>query len=220
MVYKINNENIPFWAIQLSQSLLQNVKQKDVYTFEHCCRVGRSAKRLAKAMGLSKYDQHRLEFVGLFHDIGKVGIPDAVLLKKSSLNDEEYKKIIEHPLKSVEIIKPLTNVPFFRSLMPGVRYHHERIDGKGYPFTLRGERIPLAARIVAVVDAVDAMLNSRPYQEGHSWDYVVDELRAFSGKQFDARIVKIYLEGAQVWPSIKKVDNNEFVVKHIMDKAA
>jgi HD-GYP domain-containing protein (c-di-GMP phosphodiesterase class II) len=193
---------------------------KDPFTFYHCCRVGRAARRLAQAAGLNEYDQHRLEFSGLFHDIGKVGIPDDILLKPGSLTKQEFETMKSHALKSAEILEPLNNIAFFKSLLPGIRSHHERIDGKGYPYNLEGDKIPLTARIITIVDTVDAMMHTRPYRQGLTFDIVKNELEQFSGKQFDAQLVKIYLDAIRFWKTDHEEDKEEMVISQILKKSA
>ncbi|MCB0355937.1 MAG: HD domain-containing protein, partial [Bdellovibrionales bacterium] len=172
-----SDTEIPVWAIDAINALLQTLKLKDPFTFYHCCRVGRASRRLANALGLSEHEQNILEFSGLLHDVGKVGIPDDILLKPSRLTDEEMTKMKSHAELSCEIIKPLMHIPFFRFLLPGIRYHHEQYDGSGYPSQLSGERIPLAARVIAVVDTVDAMTHTRPYRKALSIERALQELR-------------------------------------------
>ena len=185
---------IPEWASMSVESLFQALKFKDPFTFFHCCRVGREAKKLAHSLGLDDYEQDVLEFSGLLHDIGKIGIPDSILLKNSRLNEDEIKIMKTHAELSCQIIEPFLSVPFFRFLIPGIRYHHERFDGKGYFQGLTGEEIPLAARVIAVVDSMDAMMNSRPYRQALSFEAARHELIAHSHTQFDPRIVQVYLE--------------------------
>lgn len=213
--------DIPDWANPIANSLLINVKLKDIFTFYHCCRVGRNARRLAQALGLSDYDQFRLEFAGLFHDIGKIGISENILQKPGKLTDVEYGLMKAHPLKSTEVIEPLADKDaFFKSLLPGIRSHHEKIDGRGYPFGLEGDQIPLAARIISVVDTVDAMMNTRPYRRSMSMEEVRQELINFSGRQFDAQIVKIYLEASRFWKDVSERDQDEYVINHILTQVA
>lgn len=196
-------DDIPDWAMPVANSILQTVKEKDPHTFLHCCRVGRNARQLAKALGLNEFEQAVLEFSGLFHDIGKVGVPDSILLKPGRLEKDEIEIMKAHPIKSATIIEPLSNNPFFRFLLPGIRYHHEKIDGTGYPFGLVGERIPLPARVVAVVDTFDAMTNVRPYRKPLPKDKVLQELKDFSGTQFDIHMVKVFL---QLLPHLERQD--------------
>jgi HD-GYP domain-containing protein (c-di-GMP phosphodiesterase class II) len=190
----VSTVKVPQWANVVAQSILAAVKQKDPDTFFHCCRVGQAARQLAKVMGLSEFEQVILEFSGLFHDVGKMGVPDDILLKPAKLTAKEIEIMKSHPELSVQIIKPLLDDPFFRFLVPGIRYHHEKIDGTGYPHKLAGNNIPLPARIVAIVDTVDAMTQSRPYRPGQPMEKVTQELIDFSDRQFDKHLVKIYLE--------------------------
>lgn len=196
-------DDIPDWASQVANSILLTLKEKDPHTFYHCCRVGRGARQLAKAAGLNEFEQAVLEYSGLFHDVGKVGIPDNILLKPGRLDREEIEVMKAHPIKSAAIIDPLTHNAFFRFMLPGIRYHHEKTDGTGYPFGLVGERIPLSARVVAVVDTYDAMTNVRPYRKPLPKDKVIQELKDFSGRQFDAQLVKVFLE---LLPHLEKAD--------------
>lgn len=213
--------DIPDWANSTANALLISLKLHDNFTFYHCCRVGRSARRLAKAVGLSDYDQYRLEFSGLFHDIGKMGVSENILQKPGKLTDIEYGLMKAHPLKSAEIIEPLAEQnDFFKSLLPGIRSHHEKIDGRGYPFGLEGDQIPLAARIIAIVDTVDAMMNTRPYRRSMSVEEVRQELIKFSGKQFDSYLVKIYLEASRFWKHVAERDLEDYVINDILTKVA
>lgn len=214
-------DDIPEWATQVASSILQTVKEKDPHTFYHCCRVGRASRQLAKAAGLNEFEQAVLEYSGLFHDVGKVGIPDNILLKPGRLEQTEIDQMKSHPVKSAAIIDPLTFNAFFRFLLPGIRYHHEKIDGTGYPFGLVGERIPLPARLVAVVDTFDAMTNVRPYRKPLPRDKVINELKLFSGTQFDANLVKVFLEYLPFLEKLdqNKVDQEEMVVAKIIKAA-
>lgn len=187
---------IPNWAPDAAAAILQTVLKKDPFTFFHCCRVGQASRKLGRLLQLPEYELAILEYSGLFHDIGKVGLPDHILLKPGRLDEQEHDMMKNHAEMSVEIIRPLTKEPFFRFLLPGIRFHHERFDGKGYPVGLIGEKIPLIARAIAVTDAVDAMMNTRPYRQALSWEYVKKELVDYSGTQFDPRLAQIYLEGA------------------------
>lgn len=210
---------VPSWASFVAQSILNTVKVKDPFTFYHCARVGRGSRKLAQAMGLSEYDQVRLEFAGLFHDIGKVGIPDNILLKPGKLTNPEFETMKSHSLMSAAILEPLKEYEFFKSLLPGIRAHHERIDGRGYPYGLKGDQIPLSARIITVIDSVDAMMNTRPYRQGLDFAHVKNELLDFSGTQFDQSIVKVYLDAVRFWNSLESQDPEDQVVHHILKSA-
>ena len=140
------------------------------------------------------------EFAGLFHDVGKVGVPDSILLKPAKLTEEEFNVMKSHPEKSVQIIQPLADkVAFFQNLIPGVLHHHERFDGKGYPEGVWGEDIPLTARMILVVDTFDAMTANRAYRTGLPAEVAYKELQEFAGRQFDAQLVKIFLQVQPTW---------------------
>lgn len=199
-------DDIPEWSLETARQLLDQVKQKDNFTFEHCCRVGRGSRKLAKAIGLNEFEQAILEYAGLFHDIGKVGIPLEILTKPGRLDRNEIEIIKSHPVLSAKMIEHLEHVPFFRFMLPGIRYHHEKIDGDGYPHALKGENIPLFARVIAVVDSYDAMTNVRPYRNALPEEKAIQELKDFSGTQFDERLVKAFLA---FLPEYKKLSETE-----------
>lgn len=190
---------IPHWSIEIAQSIMAKVKAKDSETFEHCVRVSRMARLLSDAAGLSTLESRVVEYAGLFHDIGKVGVPDSILMKPAKLTDREYEVMKSHPVLSVEILQPLSHVEFFALTIPGIRHHHERYDGRGYPDGLMGENIPLASRIILVVDTFDAMTWSRPYRKGLPWEVAYKELVEFSGRQFDPKLVSIFLKEHPKW---------------------
>ena len=206
--------NIPKWAELISQALLQSLKERDPYTYGHCRRVARNARLLAKAAGLTEEQQAIIEYSSLFHDLGKIGIPDRVLLKPDRLNEEEEAIMREHPIKSVEIIQPLVSLPFFNSMVPGIRHHHERIDGGGYPDGMQGEHIPLHARIILIADTFDAMTTTRPYRKGRAEEFAYKELMQFSGRQFDPQLVQIFLKAHPTWDKIEEEITEQFVATH------
>lgn len=193
------DQKIPVWATDVAASILDAVKKKDPFTFYHCCRVGRAARLMGIEMGMPEYDLALLEFSGLLHDVGKIGVPDSILLKPARLTPEEVEIMKNHAEMSVSIIRPLTRDEFFRYLVPGIRFHHERFDGGGYPMALKGEKIPLFARIISVVDTVDAMLNTRPYRQALTMEHVKQELVEHSGTQFDPKLVQLYLAASPRW---------------------
>lgn len=216
----MSKNEIPVWAADAATAILQTVLKKDPFTFHHCCRVGQAARRLGRELQMPEFELAILEYSGLFHDIGKIGVPDSVLLKPARLTDGENLVMKNHAEMSVEILRPLTKHAFFRFLIPGVRYHHERFDGQGYPVGLKGEKIPLIARALAVVDAVDAMMNTRPYRNAMTWDYVQKELLDYSGSQFDPHIVQVYLAAAQKGIFAETEGADEVVVPIIVKTAA
>lgn len=211
-------DDIPEWSLEVARQLLDEVKAKDPFTFHHCCRVGRNSRRLAKAIGLNEFEQAILEYSGLFHDIGKARIPTEILVKPGRLDKNEIEIMKSHPTLSAEMIQHLDHVPFFRFMLPGIKYHHEKIEGSGYPNALRGDAIPLFARVIAVVDSFDAMTNARPYRNPLPEEKAVHELREFSGRQFDFHLVKAFLE---ILPDLKSSaePSDEIVVPHLIRAA-
>jgi HD-GYP domain-containing protein (c-di-GMP phosphodiesterase class II) len=204
-------DSIPKWAEQVASSLLQALKERDPYTYGHCRRVARHARLLAQAAGLSEFEQSAVEYASLFHDLGKMGIPDSILLKPGRLTEEEEAIMRAHPVKSAEIIQPLTSVPFFKTVLPGIRHHHERFDGKGYPDGVWGDAIPLIARIILIADTFDAMTTTRPYRKGMDKSIAYKELLTFSGRQFDTQLVKVFLQAHPTWGEIEEEISESFV---------
>ncbi|MES2857052.1 MAG: HD-GYP domain-containing protein [Bdellovibrionota bacterium] len=191
--------DIPDWTLDAAKAIMETVRVKDQATYEHCVRVSRGVRLLAQAAGLNVIDQKIVEFAGLFHDIGKVGIPDEILLKPARLTDAEFEIMKEHPEKSVQILQPLSHVDFYARLLPGIKYHHERFDGSGYPHEISGEEIPLESRLILVVDTFDAMTADRAYRKGLPPEVARKELNDFAGRQFDPRLVKIFCEAQPLW---------------------
>ena len=173
------------------QTLRYTVEAKDPYTRGHSDRVSAYSVLLGKYLGLSETDLRTLEVGGLFHDIGKIGIPDSILLKESKLTDDEYSEIKNHPSIGAHI---LCNASIFQDIIPIVKHHHERFDGKGYPGKLKGEEIPYLARITAVADTFDAMTSKRTYRNALPLDVVKEEIADCSGTQFDPEIAKVFLD--------------------------
>jgi putative methionine-R-sulfoxide reductase with GAF domain len=178
-------------------SLARAVEAKDIYTEAHTERVARTSRALGESAGVSGPDLDNLYRGGMIHDIGKIGVPDAILLKPAALTPNEFDVIRRHPLVGEEIARPLRSAA---SLLSIIRHHHERVDGRGYPDGLRGDQIPLLARIVAICDAFDAMISDRPYRRGRTHQEAIDVLRQGAGTQWDARLVGIFVQdivGAQ-----------------------
>lgn len=213
-------DDIPEWSLDTARQLLNEVKEKDPFTFEHCCRVGRGSRALAKAIGLNEFEQAILEYSGLFHDIGKARIPIEILTKPGRLDRSEIEVMKSHPTLSADMIQHLDHVPFFRFLLPGIKYHHEKVEGDGYPNAMKGDDIPLFARLIAVVDSYDAMTNARPYRNPLPEEKAIAEIKAFSGKQFDPKLAKYFLE---LLPFLKKEERNlekeELVVARLLKAA-
>jgi len=146
-------------------TLARSIEGKDPYTHGHCERLSDYSARLAEHLGLGEDQITALRRAGVVHDIGKIAVPDAILLKPGKLSEEEWKLIREHPVVGERICEPLRS---FRSVLPIIRYHHEKFDGSGYPDGLRGDDIPIAARVLQVVDVYDALTTERPYKRAFS----------------------------------------------------
>lgn len=170
-------------------TLAETIEKRDPYTGNHTKRVMEYSLAIGKTLGLAEQDMTRLQFGAVLHDIGKIGVRDNVLLKESALTDEEFEQIKKHPVYGEEIIRPISQ---FKSAIPGVKHHHEKFNGRGYPDGLKGEEIDITARIIAVADSFDAMTSNRPYREGLSMDVAFEELRKYSGTQFDPEVVDAF----------------------------
>ena len=166
------------------------VEAKDPYSAGHSKRVGFYAMQIGEVMGLDEEMLHTLNDAGILHDIGKIGIKDEILLKPSALNPEEWKIMQQHPLIGEAIVKPVQSLSKVVAL---VRHHHERFDGRGYPSALKGEEIPLGARILAVADGYDSMITDRPYRKRLSLEETKAELQRGAGTQYDPAMVKAFL---------------------------
>src|SRR5450759_5457 len=172
------------------RSLAAAVDAKDPYTHGHSDRVATYYGAIAEKLDLSGEQRIALEMAAYLHDIGKIGIRESILLKPGELTDEEMGQMRHHPLIGANILKP---VAFPWPIAPVVRHHHERYDGGGYPAGLKGEEIPLLARILTVADAFEAMTTDRPYRPGRTQEEAIEELHACEGGQFDPRIVKAFV---------------------------
>ena len=173
------------------ETLRYTVEAKDPYTRGHSDRVAEYSVLIGEKLGLSQEDLKTIRIGGLFHDIGKIGIPDSILLKETKLTDDEYSEIKNHPSIGAHI---LCNAEVFKDIIPIVKHHHERYDGKGYPGKLAGNNIPYFARIAAIADAFDAMTSKRTYRNSLPIDIVRNEIEKNLGTQFDAEIGKVFLE--------------------------
>src|SRR5208282_608564 len=167
---------------------------KDLNTGVHSTRLAEWALHVGGEMGLSEADQADLEVAALLHDIGKVGIPDAILNKPGKLSSEEYELMKKHPEFGWAV---LHQVPGMERASLLILHHHERVDGKGYPAGLQGEEIPMGSRIVCAIDAFDAMVSHRPYREGLPFEEAVRRLIADSGTQFDSEVVNHFIPVAR-----------------------
>ena len=173
------------------QTLRYTVEAKDTYTKGHSDRVSQYSVLIGKHLGLSDIDLKTLEIGGLFHDIGKIGVPDSILRKESKLTDDEYSEIKNHPSIGAHI---LSTAVIFQDIIPIVKHHHEKYDGTGYPGKLKGEDIPYLARIAAIADTFDAMTSKRSYRDPLPLDVVISEFERCRGTQFDPELDDLFLD--------------------------
>ncbi|MFH1094477.1 MAG: HD domain-containing phosphohydrolase [Candidatus Omnitrophota bacterium] len=179
---------------------------RDHYTHGHSQQVTEYAVDIAREIGLSFKEIDIIRDAGILHDIGKIGIPDSILLKPGRLTQEEYTQIKKHPVIGKKILEP---VNCLADKIPLIYHHHERIDGQGYPDGLVGDNIPLGARILAVADAYQAMTSDRPYRKALPTLIAIEELKRFKGRQFDPHIVEAFLRVLRRMGMDKTTNNNE-----------
>jgi putative nucleotidyltransferase with HDIG domain len=171
------------------RTLVVTLEAKDQYTQRHSDRVTRISLLIAREVGCGKDELDILQFAGMLHDIGKIGISDAILQKKGRLTDEEYEVIKQHPVIGARIMEPMGMLPHEKAI---IRHHHERWDGGGYPDRLAGRDIPYLARIVALADSYDAMTSDRVYRKGLSHEVAMQEVARCSGRQFDPALADAF----------------------------
>jgi HD-GYP domain-containing protein (c-di-GMP phosphodiesterase class II) len=176
------------------RTLVSVINAKDRYTFGHSERVTDHAMKLAARFGLPQEQIHLLGYAAFLHDIGKIEIDRQVLNKVERLTDEEWKMIQHHPEWGSKIVKAM---PKLRPIVPVILYHHENFDGSGYPNGLKGHAIPILARIIRVADSYDAMVSHRPYKKSLSMAEALDEIRTYSGTQFDPELADVFIEMIQ-----------------------
>jgi response regulator RpfG family c-di-GMP phosphodiesterase len=173
------------------QSLALAIEAKDPYTKGHSERVSIFSVELAKKLRLSHKDEWNINVAGILHDIGKIGIDEAILNKPGKLTPEEYEKVKKHPIISLKILEP---IEFLDEIKPLILHHHEWYDGNGYPESISGNNIPLGSRILAVADTVEAMTSNRAYRKALDVDIVINELKHFSGTQFDPTLANAFIQ--------------------------
>ena len=171
-------------------SIARTVDAKDSNTSQHSFRVSEYSVAIARRLNFSEEKCENLRKMALLHDIGKIGIPDAILNKPAKLTDEEYEIMKSHVIRGGEILKDFTMI---ENVQVGALYHHEKYDGTGYCHGLKGEEIPLEARIIGIADAFDAMTANRVYRKQLDINFVISELKRCSGTQFDPKLVEIML---------------------------
>ncbi|HEY2831258.1 MAG TPA: HD-GYP domain-containing protein [Sporichthyaceae bacterium] len=176
------------------RALVATVDAKDPYTRGHSERVALGAELIGRQVGLPEQRTELLRFAGMLHDMGKVGVPTALLRKGGGLSGAEFAEIARHPARGVEMVR---DISFLHEALAGIAHHHERLDGQGYPDGLAGERIPYFARVIAVADAFDAMTTTRAYRRARGTSDAIGELRRGAGTQFDPALVEAFVTAVE-----------------------
>jgi len=176
---------------ELILSMIQILELHDPYTKGHSENVANISAALAEKLSYSKEGIQKIYWAGLVHDIGKILIPNSLLSKPGKLSGEEFSELKRHPEYGAKVLESSQEL---KEIVTIVRYHHERWDGSGYPEGLSGKRIPEESRILAIADAFDAMTSNRPYRESLSWEYAINEIKTYAGKQFDPEIAMIFID--------------------------
>jgi putative nucleotidyltransferase with HDIG domain len=188
---------------QTAEALADAIEKRDPYTGNHTRRVMHYSMAISRFMDLTEVEIENLRLAAILHDIGKIGVEDSVLRKDGELNDEEYEKIIRHPEIGVDI---LGHIKRLEGVIPGMKSHHERIDGTGYPEQIKDGDIPLIAKIIAVADTFDAMTTDRPYRSALTDRQAMEELKRFVGTQFDRAVVNAFIKSYEKGYIAKSVD--------------
>jgi diguanylate cyclase (GGDEF)-like protein len=203
-------EEDQFENVASIKTLIGVINAKDKYTFGHVERVVMYGKIFANKLGLDKKDTKALVYAAYMHDIGKINISVDILNKKEPLTNEEWEQLKLHPTQGVDIIK---NIPPLNNILPYILHHHERYDGRGYPYGLKGNDIPYLARVLTVVDSFDAMTSKRPYGESKTYDKAIDELERCMGTQFDPYLASEFIEVVKKYKS--RFDDLESVINEM-----
>ena len=178
-------------TVESIQAIARTIDAKDEYTNGHSIRVGYYSKLIAENLGLKSDEVDNIYYIALLHDIGKIAIPDNILNKPGKLTDDEFKIMKSHTTRGAKILNGISTIP---QIIEGARSHHERYDGTGYPEGLKGENIPLVARIICCADCFDAMASKRVYKEPYSIEKIISEFKRCSGTQFDPKIAEVVVD--------------------------
>lgn len=205
-------QNLKTFLVAVVKCLVTAIEAKDIYTRGHSERVNHISMLIANSMDMTLQNRENVNWASMLHDVGKIGIPEAILTKPGKLTDKEFAEIKKHPDRGYLILKPIEG---FQTALDGVRHHHERYDGRGYPAGLKGKKIPLHARIIAIADTYDAITSDRAYRKGLSHEEAVAEIERVAGTQLDPGMVKIFFniiaaKGPQIL-NIKNTDDNQRV---------
>jgi putative nucleotidyltransferase with HDIG domain len=174
----------------LVETIIDVINASSIWTKGHSLRVANYAVQIAEEMGFSDKEIMNLRLAGLLHDIGEIGTSDQ-LISKASITEKEYEIIKEHPVHGAKIFE---NIEQLKDIVPLIRHHHERVDGKGYPDGLKGEETPISARILHIAESFDSMTSDRPHRPSPGIEYAISELKKHSGSQFDTRVVDAFLK--------------------------
>jgi HD-GYP domain-containing protein (c-di-GMP phosphodiesterase class II) len=191
------------------KALAAAIDGKDPYTRGHSERVSRFSAATAEGLGLNAEETERIRISAVLHDVGKIGIDDRILKKPSALDDQEFEIMKTHPQKGYKI---MSQIPAMRDFLPGMYMHHEMINGQGYPQGLKGDEIPMQARIVSVADTFDAMTTERPYQAAMDLETALTRLKSFVGTRYDARVVAAFIaacEAGRIRPGVTRIKRNQ-----------
>src|SRR6266849_5251009 len=197
------------------KGLAAAIDGKDHYTRGHSERVSRFSIAIAQRLGLTDDEIEKIRISALLHDVGKIGIDDSILKKPAALTDEEYEIMKKHPQKGYKI---MSQIPAMKEFLPGMYMHHEMINGQGYPQGLKGDEIPLMARIVSVADTFDAMTTERPYQRAMDLKSALTRLKSFVGTRYDARVVAAFIaacEAGKIRPGVTRVNRQQSTVRNL-----
>ncbi|MEW6535691.1 MAG: CHASE2 domain-containing protein [Candidatus Auribacterota bacterium] len=200
--------NLRDFFLNTIKSLVASIDAKDQYTAGHSERVTAISEMIGAEMRLTPTELENLRISAILHDVGKIGISDSILCSTSRLTDEEFEVIKSHPVKGEDILK---HVNEFIGIIPGVKHHHERFDGRGYPDGLKGKDIPLTARIIAIADTFDAMTSNRTYRKRLDVEFALNEIRRCAGTQFDPELVEYFFK---CYETYKDVENSPFWHAH------
>jgi len=184
------NEAMQNFYLEMVETLTRVIDAKDSYTHDHGARARTRARRIAEELALDEEEIREIEYAALLHDIGKIGISEAILQKPSKLSPQEYETIKRHTIIGYQILHP---IQFLGNVPKMVLHHHEWYNGKGYPNGLKGEEIPAGSRVVSVIDAWDAMVSDRPYRKALPLELALQELKMGRGEQFDPRVVDVFM---------------------------
>ena len=179
------------YLFDFANIMLNTISAKDHYTEEHSKRVSALSVYFGKYLNLNDDDVEKLRVAGLFHDIGKIGCPDSILLKQGKLTDEEYETMKLHPIIGANIVGASD---YFKDVAHIMIAHHERVDGKGYPYGKKGDEIPYLGRLLAICDSFDAMMSKRPYKDEKSLEFAIEEINKCKGTQFDENLAETFIQ--------------------------